>query len=393
MRLIILLLSCFFFWSCGNDDTNEFQPIPENELFNLSDVLSIDFSNLPNYNNQSIPDYITKDNSTLSNPITNEGAILGRVLFYDKQLSSTNSISCASCHKQSLAFGDDSQVSSGVNGVTGRHSMRLVNARFSNEHKFFWDERAETLETQTTMPIQDHIEMGFSGMDGDLNFNDLVSKLETLEYYPPLFNFAFGSTTISEDRIQDALAQFVRSIQSFDSKFDEGRSAAINDVQPFTNFTAQENLGKQLFLQPPVFNNQGIRTNGGIGCAGCHQSPEFSIDPNSLNNGVIGTTDNSGTDFTVTRSPSLRDVVKADGTANGPFMHIGVSTNIATVLNHYDQIIIAGNTNLDPRLTPNGIGQQLNLTQNEKDAVIAFIQTLAGNDIYTNEKWSNPFIN
>lgn len=392
MRSIILALISLSLLSCGNDDSNEFVSIPDNELLHLSNILTVDFSNLPNYSNQAIPNYINKDNTTFGNSITNEGATLGRVLFYDKQLSVDNTISCASCHKQEFAFGDDTQVSSGVNGVTVRHSMRLVNARFSNENKFFWDERAATLETQTTMPIQDHIEMGFSGENGDLSFDDLISKLEDTEYYPVLFNFAFGSTTISEDRIQDALAQFIRSIQSFDSKYDEGRALAINDGQPFNSFTAQENLGKQLFLQPPVFNNQGIRTNGGIGCAGCHQAPEFSIDPNALNNGVIGTPDNSGTDLIVTRSPSLRDVVKADGTANGPFMHIGVSSNLATVLNHYDHIVLAGNTNLDPRLMPNGFGQQLNLTQDERDAVIAFIKTLAGSDMYTNEKWSNPFI-
>ena len=378
--------------SCVSNDNNDFVDIPDEELLNLSNVLSIDFGSIPNYSNQAIPNYINKDNTTFGNSITNEGATLGRVLFYDKQLSANNTIACASCHKQEFAFGDNVQVSSGVNGITGRHSMRLVNTRFSDEDKFFWDKRAATLEDQTTMPIQDHVEMGFSGENGDLNFNDLITKLEDTEYYPPLFNFAFGSATISEDRIQDALAQFIRSIQSFDSRFDQGRSLANNDGQPFNNFTAQENLGKQLFLQPPVFNNQGIRTNGGIGCAGCHQAPEFSIDPNSLNNGVIGTPDNSGSDFIVTRAPSLRDVVKANGTANGQFMHIGVSSNFNTVLNHYNDINIAGNTNLDPRLRSNGFGQQLNLTQDERDAITVFIRTLSGNDIYTNEKWSNPFL-
>ena len=260
-------------------------------------------------------------------------------------------------------------------------------------HVFFWDERANTLETQTTMPIQDHIEMGFSGEDGDLSFSDLINRLENIEYYPELFNRSFGNEEITEIKIQNALAQFIRSIQSFDSKYDEGRTLVANDGQPFPNFSAEENLGKQLFLQPPVFNNQGMRTNGGIGCAGCHQAPEFSIDPNSLNNGVIGSIDNSGSDVTVTRSPSLRDVVKADGTSNGQFMHIGISNNLATVLNHYNNINTAGNTNLDPRLLPAGNAQQLNLTDEERNAVIAFIRTLAGNNIYTDEKWSDPFIN
>ena len=107
--------------------------------------------------------------------------------------------------------------------------MRLINSRFSDEMKFFWDERANSLEEQTTMPIQDHNEMGFSGTNGDLNFQDLITKLEQVDYYPDLFNFAFNSTEITETRIQDALAQFIRSIQSFDSKYDTGRALAPND--------------------------------------------------------------------------------------------------------------------------------------------------------------------
>ena len=391
MKKNLLIALTLAFLSCSSNEENP--PTEIDSGFDFLTFFTDSFNILPNYSNQLVPAYITKDN-TGNNAITNEAATLGRVLFYDKNLSVNNSVSCASCHKQELAFSDNITASIGVNGVTGRHSMRLVNTRFSNESRFFWDERANTLETQTTMPIQDHIEMGFSGEDGDLSFSDLINRLENIEYYPELFNRSFGNEEITEIKIQNALAQFIRSIQSFDSKYDDGRTLVANDGQPFPNFSAEENLGKQLFLQPPVFNNQGMRTNGGIGCAGCHQAPEFSIDPNSLNNGVIGSIDNSGSDVTVTRSPSLRDVVKADGTSNGQFMHIGISNNLATVLNHYNKInTAAGNTNLDPRLLPGGNAQQLNLTDEERNAVIAFIRTLAGNNIYTDEKWSDPFIN
>jgi len=390
MRGLFFLTCLLFVVSCNNDDAIDIQNQPSS--LDLSDYFSINFSALPNYSDQYIPVYITKDNTPGNNSITNEGATLGRVLFYDTNLSTSNSVSCASCHNQANAFGDANNVSQGINGQTPRHSMRLINSRFAIENKFFWDERANSLEDQTTMPIQDHIEMGFSGENGDLNFNDLIIKLNTIEYYPELFSFAFGSSEITETKIQQALAQFVRSIQSFDSKYDDGRILVNNDVQPFPNFSSQENLGKGLFIQPPVFDASGSRVNGGVGCIGCHQAPEFDIDPNSLNNGVIGNSNGIGTDLTVTRAPSLRDVVKQDGTSNGPFMHIGVSNNFETVLTHYDQINPTGNTNLDPRLTPNGIGQQLNMTPVERDALISFITTLAGNDVYNNEKWSNPFI-
>jgi len=382
--LSLLLFSC----SSDNSASNETPGV----LLDLSQFFSINFSDLPNYSDQYIPIYINKDNTPINNAITNQGATLGRVLFYDTNLSTNNMVSCASCHKQEHAFGDTNGLSLGVNGETGRHSMRLINSRFSNEVNFFWDERASSLEQQTTMPIQDHVEMGFSGENGDLGFSDLISKLESIEYYPELFNLAFGSNDISETRIQNALAQFVRSIQSFDSKYDAGRLLVANDIEPFSNFSVLENQGKNLFIQPAVFDGSGTRINGGVGCAGCHQVPEFDIDPNSLNNGVIGSS-NGIADLIVTRAPSLRDIVKQTGESNGPFMHIGISNDIITVINHYNQINTAGNTNLDPRLLPNGNPQNLNMTQQEKDAVIAFIRTLSGTNVYVDEKWSSPFIN
>jgi len=381
---LILLLS-----SCSSENSSS---ETSGDQLDLSEFLSINFSFLPNYSDQYIPVYINKDNTPANNSITNQGATLGRVLFYDPNLSTNNIISCASCHQQEHAFSDTSGLSQGINGETGRHSMRLINSRFAIETNFFWDERASSLEQQTTMPIQDHVEMGFSGENGDLGFSDLVTKLESIEYYPELFNFAFGSAEISEIRIQNALAQFVRSIQSFDSKYDEGRLQVVNDITPFPNFSVLENQGKNLFIQPPVFDGSGTRINGGVGCAGCHQVPEFDIDPNSLNNGVIGSSD-GGSDITITRAPSLRDLVKQNGESNGPFMHIGVSNDLITVINHYNQINTAGNSNLDPRLLPNGNPQNLNMTQQEKNAVIAFIRTLTGVNVYIDEKWSNPFVN
>ena len=352
---------------------------------------TIDLNSLANYSNQSIPTYITKDN-TAGNPITNKGATLGRVLFYDKNLSSTNTISCASCHKQADAFSDTDVAGTGVNGTTSRHAMRLINSRFSVERKFFWDERAATLEIQTTQPIQNHAEMGFSGTNGDQSITDLTAKLGAIGYYKELFKFVYGDEQVTEARIQTALAQFIRSIQSFDSKYDAGRALAANDAQAFSNFTAQENQGKNLFLTPPVFDATGNRTSGGFGCAGCHAAPEFDIDPNTKNNGIIGNISGVGIDITNTRAPSLRDLVKADGTINGPMMHTGVIGSLQAAIGHYGTINIApGNTNLDPRLTPNGFGQQLHVTAPEVNATIAFLRTLSGTNVYVDPKWSSPF--
>ena len=388
--LITATLFTFTFWSCN---TTESASVEEemNESVEQSAITEtfggrIDMSKLPDYENQSIPSYITKDN-TAGNQITNEGATLGRVLFYDKQLSSNNTVSCASCHQQEFGFGDNIQASIGVNGVTGRHSMRLINARFADEDRFFWDERANTLEFQTTQPIQDHVEMGYSGDSGDEDIDDLISKLQSIPYYQELFTYAFGDQQVTESRMQSALAQFIRSIQSFDSRYDNGLADANNNTGAnFSNLSNQENEGKRLFMTRTEFNNNGVRISGGLGCNGCHRSPEFDIDPDSGNNGVVSAID-GGTDVNVTRSPSLRDLFSPEGISNGLFMHTG-DMDIEAVLEHYNNITASQNT--DRRITRGG-GQNLMMTDEEKESVIAFLKTLTGNDVYSNEMWSNPF--
>ena len=111
-----------------------------NVLFGLSFAICaqaqdgvLDLTTLHNYANQSRPLYITRDNTPGNNAITDAGATLGRVLFHDKRLSRDNTVSCASCHQQSHAFADTPVASTGVDGTTSRHSMRLINARFGNE--------------------------------------------------------------------------------------------------------------------------------------------------------------------------------------------------------------------------------------------------------------------
>lgn len=344
----------------------------------------IDLTQLENYAAQTRPAYITRNNTTPGNAITDRGATLGRVLFHDKRLSRNNTISCSSCHVQAHGFGDAPVASNGVNGTTGRHSMRLINARFAAETHFFWDERANTLEAQTTQPVRDHVEMGFSGTAGDPAFADLVTKLSAIDDYRVLFAMTFGDKAITETRIQQSLAQFVRSIQSFDSKYDAGRAVVANDGQPFPNFTAAENAGKQIFLNAPG------GPNGGAGCAGCHRPPEFDVDPASRNNGVI-TKIGGGTDLTNTRSPSLRDILGPGGVSNGPLMHDGSFATLAQVINHYNAIP-GDNADLDNRLRrPGGQVQNLNLNQTQKDNLAAFLRTLTGSAVYTDARWSDPF--
>lgn len=386
--------------SCAKDDPTipDIDTPPVNDDPELTAIEStfggkIDLDNLYNYAEQAVPDYITKDN-TRGNRISDLEATLGRVLFYDKKLSLTNTVACASCHQQPLAFGDNAALSRGINGNTGRHSMRLVNARFSAEDRFFWDERANTLEEQTTQPIQDHIEMGYSGENGEPGIEQLLAKLKAEAYYQELMMAVYGDQNLTEQRMQQALAQFIRSIQSFDSKYDEGRASVADNQAAFSNFTAEENRGKTLFLAPPGMGGpigDGMM-NGGLGCNACHSAPEFDIDPRSRNNGVITSASNPAMlDLNNTRSPSLRDLFNPMGELNGPMMHNGAFENINEVLDHYTNIPNNNNNNnLDPRLG-RGPGQRQNLSNDDRNALIAFLQTLSGQDMYTNEKWSDPF--
>jgi cytochrome c peroxidase len=341
------------------------------------------------------PDYITRDNR-LDGDVDNRKATLGRVLFYDKQLSLNNSIACGSCHIQAHAFGDTSQQSIGLDGgLTSRQSMRLVNTRFADLPAMFWDRRAANLEDQVTQPIQDHIEMGFSGIGDQPGIDSLLVKLSQLDYYPQLFDWAFQQegTSINEQHMAVALEHFVSSIESFDAKFDEGFVQVDGVQNPFPNYTTAENSGKSLFLIPPQLDNQNVRTGGGAGCAGCHRPPEFDIDPMSGNNGVDKEAGNpAGFDTTNTRSPSLRDIFGPSGTINTPMMHTGNFLEFTTIVEHYNEVIPdVNNRTVDGRLVRGLTSVKLELTSTERADLEAFIRTLTGSNMYSDERWSSPF--
>ncbi|GAB4018698.1 cytochrome c peroxidase [Spirosoma migulaei] len=198
------------------------------------------------------------DNTPANNPITNDGATLGRVLFYDRNLSLNRTVSCGSCHKQALSFDDNVALSRGFNNaLTTRNSMSLLNVRFYRSGKMFWDERSATVEKQALQPIQNHLEMG-------LTLAELESRVNGLSYYPALFQKAFGSTTIDSVKIARALAQFERSIVTYQSKYDRVK-------QGTDSFTSLEAQGEQLFLTAPRGGGGGPAP----ACAGCHTPPMF----------------------------------------------------------------------------------------------------------------------
>jgi cytochrome c peroxidase len=312
------------------------------------------------------------DNTPGNNPVTDAGATLGRVLFYDTRLSANNTTACASCHKQQNAFAAPQRFSKGHEGkLTDRHAPTVVNLRFNRRGRFFWDERAPTLEAQVLMPIQSRIELG-----NDLD--RLVSALAADARYPGLFRDAFGDSKVTKDRIARALAQFLRSIVSCNSKFDEGMNQVLTVREDFPNFTAAENRGKRLFLAR---------------CATCHmpggQAAHFFMD-RPRNNGLDGTvrgTDGGVGDITLIaaqvglfKSPSLRNVE-----LTAPYMHDGRLKTLDEVIDHYSKGV-KGHPNVDGR-----VRRRLNLRDADRAALAAFLRTLTDRVVIADPKYSDPF--
>jgi cytochrome c peroxidase len=374
---VIAILTPLFYVSCSRD--TQILDVNSNKV--LSKYLNL--PELPfNYGNISLPPYFdnifiqNQDNTPVNNKITDWGATLGRVLFYDKNLSFNQTISCASCHKQEFGFSDTAQYSSGFEkGFTKRHSMSLINSRFYSSGRFFWDERAQTLEHQVLMPIQDPVEMGIDTLE-------LVTRLKNLEYYPLLFKKAFGKEEINTDKISKALSQFVRSIVSVNSKFDDGRKS-VNYIQDdFPNFTQQENRGKRIF----IFSK--------IDCFGCHTTDAFVLD-NPRNNGMQSFNTDKGA-FGHSQDPRLLGSFKAPSLKSialrNRYMHDGSLLGLDAVVEHYNSGIKV-NENLDPHLLNINTGEALkmNLSQQDKLALKAFLETLTDYELMKDARFTNPF--
>ncbi len=315
-----------------------------------------------------------QDNTPANNRVTNAAATLGRALFYDKRLSLNQTVSCSSCHQQVNGFSDPRKFSVGFQGgLTSRNSMGLTNARWYLRRSFFWDERAATLEAQVLEPIQNATEMG-------MTLPALVTRLSAEPYYATLFTNAFGSPTVTSDLISRALAQFVRSIISTQSKYDLGVAA----TQPFSNLTPEENRGRTLFNAPGS-------------CSACHGTDNFVPGPNILNNGLEfpyvdlgrGGVTGVAADNGKFKVPSLRNIA-----LTAPYMHDGRFATLEAVIDFYSTGVV-DNPNLSPplRLPPQQGGgvRPGNFTAAQKAELVAFLKTLTDTTVTTDVKFSDPF--
>jgi cytochrome c peroxidase len=327
--------------------------------------------------NVALPAHFTQrvgfiDNSPADNPITDEGATLGRVLFYDRRLSANGKTACSSCHVQQHAFADTKARSTGFHGaLTDRRAMPLVNLRYYQRARFFWDERAGNLEEMVLLPIQSRIEMG-------QDLDTLVRHLARDARYPNLFEHAFGDRRITAQRIGKALAQFVRSMVSYQSRYDDGRGRVTSADDDFDNFTRQENRGKALFMR---------------NCTGCHMKDgnEHFFVPSPSNNGPsqsspfadggVGDVTLRAADLGLFKSPSLRNVA-----VTAPYGHDGRFKTLDALIDHYSDIVIS-----NPGHDYDAPSEPLRFTRSEKAALIAFLKTLTDEQFLSDPKFSNPF--
>ncbi|TWT75907.1 Cytochrome c551 peroxidase precursor [Posidoniimonas polymericola] len=339
----------------------------------LADFVAYAETDLPAHFRAGTPsgDLISaRDSTPADNPITNAGATLGRVLFYDPRLSHNNGTACASCHQQQHGFTDPEPKSTGFEGEqTDRNSMALGNSRYYSNGAFFWDERSPTLEHQVLQPIQSPVEMGVTDL------GDLEEKLAATDFYPKLFEQAFGTPEVTSERMSLAMSQFVRSMVSYSSKYDEaftGRGPP--DFAGTLNVS--EERGHQLFAGA---------------CAGCHgtnaqvalATHNIGLDP--VSDEELGTDEGAGDgEFKV---PSLRNVA-----VRGTYMHDGRFESLEEVVRFYSTQI-QDNPNLDRVLTlPNGRPVRFNFTDQEVDDLVAFLGTLTDDVLLTSDLFSNPFV-
>ena len=297
--------------------------------------------------------------------VTDAGATLGRVLFYDKRLSVTNTVACASCHQQAHGFATPERFNVGVLGEPlTRNAMALANVRYNLLDQYFSDMRVTVLENLVPLPIQELRELGSP-------LELLVDELAATAFYPPLFQAAFGTPEVTSDRIALALVHFLRSLLSYRTKFDRAYHV-MNEgdvIDPATVLTAQELRGAEVFVEGR--------------CDRCHNNDAHTMD-GSQNNGLDAVFTDPGAGRGRFRAASLRNIV-----VTAPYMHDGRFATLREVIEHYDHGVQASD-DLSPVLVEGG-AFHMNLSEEDKQALEAFLNTFTDQEFLEDPKFSDPF--
>lgn len=290
------------------------------------------------------------------NPVTVDGFMLGKKLFYDPRLSRDNTISCGSCHQQEFAFAHgEHQLSHGVDGLLGtRNAPGLWNLAW--HQTYMWDGGISHIELQPLGPIGNPVEM-------DETVANVIAKISADLVYRGMFEAAFGSDTVTTQRIMQAITQFQGLMISDNSKYDQV-------MRGEASFTAQEQYGLATFRSK---------------CASCHTEPLFTDDafhnnglppePTILDPGRMMITNNP-VDSLKFKTPSLRNIA-----VTGPYMHDGRFTTLSQCLNHY-----SGPMNPSPTLDPQ-LASGIPLTAQEKADLLAFLATLTDYTLINDPKF------
>jgi cytochrome c peroxidase len=284
------------------------------------------------------------------NPMTPAKVELGKSLFFDPRLSGNGTVSCATCHNPALGWSDGLKTGVGINGsVLGRATPTIVNVAYNTQ--FMWDGRKKSLEDQALGPMKTAQEM-------KTDLAAAVHLLGSLEGYVAMFNKAFPGEPIGEETIAKAISAFERTVVSKDSRFDRWLADDRGAI------TAQEYRGYQVFNDPARGN-----------CAKCHEGPNFT--DNGFHNiglkPVEGRSDEGRFKIKAVASmkgafktPTLRDIA-----LTAPYFHDGSAKTLMEVVEHYNR---GGDdkSNLSKDIRP------LNLTNGEKEDLVAFMMTLNG---------------
>lgn len=301
------------------------------------------------------------------NPMTVEGVALGRKLFYDPILSGNQSQSCSSCHQQEFAFSDSGKrLSTGIDGLPGtRNAQAIVNPGF--QQRFFWDGRAIGLEQQILGPVPNPLEM-------HLSWKKAAERLSNHPEYRKEFKRVFGSEKIDSGHVSKAIAQFLRTFISANSRFDKRARNELNlslsELNGYVIFNTER--GDCFHCHPAdggrLFTDNRFHNNG---------LDSVFIDPGLF--AISGNPADKGKFLT----PSLRNIA-----LTAPYMHDGRFATLEEVIEHYNHGGTPSST-IDPLMK--NVGKGLNLTPKEKADLLAFLHALTDSSFIQDKRYSSPF--
>lgn len=326
--------------------------------------------------NIEIPPFFPPMDVPADNPLTVEGIELGRHLFWEKQLSLDNTLSCGGCHLPEASFADPNTLSIGVSGGVGtRQAMALINLGWAND--YFWDGRARTLEEQLLEPIPNPVEM-------NQPWPDALVKLRNDDQYPPMFQAAFGTTEITAERTVKAMAQFLRTMISSNSKFDKWRRGEVL-------LDDSEFRGYELFLREGGDPELVMGGEFGADCFHCHGEAGLQFTDYQLrNNGLdsvftdlgAGAISGNPLEYGKFKTPTLRNVE-----LTAPYMHDGRFSTLEEVIDHYNS---GGHPSPTVDVFMKYTDGGLMLPPQSKQDLVNFLKTLTDTEFTENPAFSNP---